>query len=66
MNALGIDAMRLLLVEDNDQLAHWLARILQDDGFMLDRVSDGEAAETALRSVPYDVVLLDLNLPHRC
>jgi two-component system response regulator TctD len=63
MNALGIEAMRLLLVEDNDQLAHWLARILQDDGFMLDRVSDGEAADTAMRAVPYDVVLLDLNLP---
>ncbi|ASL47357.1 Transcriptional regulatory protein tctD [Burkholderia sp. AD24] len=64
MNALGMEGMRLLLVEDNDQLAHWLARILLDDGFMLDRVSDGEAAESALRAVPYDVVLLDLNLPH--
>jgi two-component system response regulator TctD len=51
MNALGIDAMRLLLVEDNDQLAHWLAKILRDDGFMLDRVSDGEAAAAAVRSI---------------
>lgn len=55
--------MRLLLVEDNDQLAHWLERTLEDDGFVLDRVCDGEAAENALRFVPYDVVLLDLNLP---
>jgi two-component system response regulator TctD len=64
MNALGIDAMRLLLVEDNDQLAHWLAKILRDDGFMLDHVNDGEAADAAVRTMPYDVVLLDLNLPH--
>jgi two-component system, OmpR family, response regulator TctD len=63
MNALGMDAMRLLLVEDNDQLAHWLARMLRDEGFMLDHVSNGESAESALRATPYDVVLLDLNLP---
>lgn len=63
MNVREDPTMRLLLVEDNDQLAHWLARILQDDGFMLDRVSDGAAAEDALRAIPYDVVLLDLNLP---
>ncbi|MDE1179959.1 response regulator transcription factor [Paraburkholderia sp.] len=55
--------MRLLLVEDNDQLAHWLGRILEDDGFTLDRVCDGAAAESALRTMPYDVVLLDLNIP---
>jgi two-component system, OmpR family, response regulator TctD len=59
----GKEAMRLLLVEDNDQLAHWLARILEADVFALDRVSDGEAADRAVRGVPYDVVLLDLNLP---
>lgn len=55
--------MRLLLVEDNEELAHWLAMTLTDDGFMLDRVSSGEAAEDALRASAYDVVLLDLNLP---
>jgi two-component system, OmpR family, response regulator TctD len=55
--------MRLLLVEDNEQLAHWLIRTLTDDGFALDHVGDGEAAEDALRASPYDVVLLDLNLP---
>jgi len=55
--------MRLLLVEDNEQLAHWLTRTLTDDGFLLDHVGDGEAAEDALRASSYDVVLLDLNLP---
>jgi DNA-binding response OmpR family regulator len=55
--------MKLLLVEDNEQLAHWLGRILEDDGFSLDRVSDGDAADSALRTTPFDVVLLDLNIP---
>ena len=52
----GKEAMRLLLVEDNDQLAHWLARILEDDGFALDRVSDGEAADRAVRGDRKSVV----------
>ncbi|WP_347558886.1 response regulator transcription factor [Robbsia sp. KACC 23696] len=55
--------MKVLLVEDNEQLAHWIARILQDDGFLLDQVRDGENADLMLRTNHYDVVLLDLNLP---
>src|SRR5258708_34638435 len=59
-----VNLMKLLLVEDNEQLAHWLAKILEDDGFVLDRVSDGDAADRFLRTTRYDVVLLDLNLPN--
>lgn len=55
--------MKVLLVEDNEQLAHWLSRILEDDGFVLDHVKDGESADRFLRAGHYDVVLLDLNLP---
>jgi len=60
----AVNVMKLLLVEDNEQLAHWLAKILEDDGFVLDRVSDGDAADRFLRTTRYDVVLLDLNLPN--
>jgi len=28
----AVNVMKLLLVEDNEQLAHWLAKILEDDG----------------------------------
>ena len=55
--------MKVLLVEDNEQLAHWLMRILAEDGFVLDHVRDGESADRFLRIGRYDVVLLDLNLP---
>ena len=41
----AVNVMKLLLVEDNEELAHWLAKILEDDGFVLDRVSDGDAAD---------------------
>jgi two-component system response regulator TctD len=60
----AVNVMKLLLVEDNEELAHWLAKILEDDGFVLDRVSDGDAADRFLRTTRYDVVLLDLNLPN--
>ncbi|OXJ06568.1 response regulator transcription factor [Burkholderia sp. AU6039] len=55
--------MKLLLIEDNRQLAHWLTRTLIDDGFIVNHVLDGEAAEATLAGTRYDVVLLDLNLP---
>ncbi|WP_050454660.1 response regulator [Candidatus Burkholderia verschuerenii] len=55
--------MKLLLIEDNRQLAHWLAKTLTDEGFLVDHVLDGEAAEASLAGTRYDVVLLDLNLP---
>ena len=55
--------MRLLLIEDNRQLAHWLSKTLTDEGFLVEHALDGEIAEASLRDTRYDVVLLDLNLP---
>lgn len=55
--------MKLLLIEDNPTLSHWLAKMLKQDAFALDTVQDGDAADQLLRTNHYDVVLLDLNLP---
>ncbi|MBS0499573.1 MAG: response regulator transcription factor [Burkholderiaceae bacterium] len=55
--------MKLLLIEDNASLAHWLAQLLREQDFIVDSVADGEAADQLLRQQRYDVVLLDLNLP---
>jgi two-component system response regulator TctD len=55
--------MKLLLIEDNDQLAHWLASLLRAQEFVVDHVDDGDAADRLLQQQRYDVVLLDLNLP---
>ncbi|MEZ5605914.1 MAG: response regulator [Burkholderiaceae bacterium] len=56
--------MKLLLIEDNASLAHWLAQLLREQDFVVDSVADGEAADGLLRQQRYDVVLLDLNIPH--
>lgn len=55
--------MKLLLVEDNAQLAHWLAALLREQDFVVDHVADGSTADRLLTSQRYDVVLLDLHIP---
>ncbi|MBV9219106.1 MAG: response regulator [Methylobacteriaceae bacterium] len=55
--------MRLLLAEDNRDLAGWLARLLRQSNYVVDCVYDGEAADAALRVQTYALVILDLALP---
>lgn len=55
--------MRLLLVEDNQELSHWLSELLQKEGFSVDCVHDAEAANMLLSGERYDAMLLDLKLP---
>ena len=55
--------MKLLLLEDDAQLAHWLASLLREQDFVVDTVADGEAADRQLLQHSYDVLLLDLNVP---
>ena len=55
--------MKLLLIEDNAPLAHWLSEALRRAHFTVDHATDGESADTLLLTQHYDVVLLDLQLP---
>jgi len=55
--------MKLLLVEDSADLAHWVSNLLQTEQFAVDWAPDGEQAEIFLRTKIYDAVLLDLRLP---
>lgn len=55
--------MKLLLVEDNVELAHWIANLLRQEKFAIDCAPDGECADRMLATQHYDVVLLDLRLP---
>ncbi|WP_019449634.1 response regulator [Cupriavidus sp. BIS7] len=55
--------MKVLLIEDNDSLVHWLVRLLKEERFVVDTALDGEVADQLLLTQQYDVVLLDLQLP---
>jgi len=57
--------MRLLLVEDDMMIGEGVRQGLRQEGFALDWVREGEAAEHALRNNVYDGVLLDLGLPKK-
>jgi len=55
--------MRILLAEDDLLLGDGLRAGLQQLGFQVDWVRDGEAAERELRAEPYAAAVLDLGLP---
>lgn len=55
--------MRLLVVEDEPDLADVIARGLRRDGHAVDVASRSVDADLKLRSAGYDVVVLDWNLP---
>jgi DNA-binding response OmpR family regulator len=55
--------MRLLLVEDNEQLSQLLVKGLDAAGFMMDAVGTASEAVAALAAVAYAAVVLDLGLP---
>ena len=57
--------MRLLLVEDDAMIGEGLRKGLRQDGFSVDWVTDGVAAEVALGAGHYDLLLLDISLPRK-
>ncbi len=55
--------MRVLLAEDDPDLAQQLAEVLEQAGYAVDRAPDGEEAQFLGETEPYDAVILDLGLP---
>ena len=57
--------MRLLLAEDDNMIGEAVRAGLRRQGFAVDWVRDGVAAEQALLAEAYDACLLDLGLPRK-
>lgn len=57
------DTARLLIVEDDDQLAGLLLEYLSQHGFELSRVASGDAVAEHVFTTQPDLVVLDLMLP---
>ncbi len=57
--------MRLLIVEDDTLLGDGIQAGLSQQGYAVDWVEDGEAADTALMTNEYELMVLDLGLPKR-
>ena len=55
--------MRILIVEDDRNLAEFVARGLRAERFAVDVVTNGKEGEEFSHSYPYDLMILDLMLP---
>ena len=55
--------MRVLLVEDDPAISHFLVKGLSEELHVVDLVEDGLAAEERALSDEYDVIVLDVMLP---
>jgi len=55
--------MRLLVVEDEPDLAATLQKALTEEGFAVDVIGEGEEALWQAESLQYDAIVLDLMLP---
>lgn len=56
--------MRILLIEDEPELAHWLSRTLaRQAGFIVEWSDNGLIADKRLQCEEFDAIVLDLGLP---
>jgi class 3 adenylate cyclase len=56
-------SFRVLVVDDDPDMAAFLARMLAREGLAVDTVNDGDAAIMQALSTPPDLILLDVMLP---
>jgi DNA-binding response OmpR family regulator len=57
--------VRILIVEDDPRLARSLRRGLEEEGYGVDAVRDGEGAIAAAAGTEFDALVLDVMLPGR-
>lgn len=55
--------IRILLIEDDAEIAEFILRGLREEAFIVERAADGQEGWFALQSGSWDVVLLDWWLP---
>lgn len=55
--------MKILVAEDDLEIARQLVSALQDEGYAVDLAPDGEAALNLINEGTYDAIVLDLGLP---
>ena len=55
--------MRILVVEDDEKIASFVAKGLRQSGYAVDHCADGARALELAQSVAYDGAIIDLMLP---
>lgn len=57
--------MHILLIEDDKEAAAWLAKGLEESGYLVDHAADGEDGLHLALTEQYDVLIVDRMLPKR-
>lgn len=55
--------MKILIVEDDESVARFLKQATQEAGYTVEAVDDGLLALQTVKTLPFDVILLDVMLP---
>ena len=61
-----VNVTRILYMEDDPGLSRLLQKSLQRRGYVVDTAADGEEGLRALDASPYDLLLVDYNMPFLC
>jgi len=62
-HAVNLDAMRILVVEDEPRLLRNLAKALREEGYAVDTAEAGDEGFYKAESCNYDAIVLDVMLP---
>jgi len=54
---------RILLVDDDSQVAKYLTTVLEENGYSVTAATSGKEALASLRECRPDLLILDLNMP---
>ena len=57
--------MKILFVEDNEDLSRYTKELLEDRGYVVETALDGAVAQRLIDGGEYDVIILDILLPHK-
>src|SRR5262252_4996734 len=57
--------MRILVIEDEKKTATFLAKGLREAGFAVDVAIDGESGLKLARTTKFDLLIVDIMLPHK-
>ena len=55
--------MRILIIEDEKDLAFIIKKGLEEEGYIVDEANDGEEGQYMAENYPADVIILDIMLP---
>ena len=58
------NAPHILVVDDDNRIRDLLARYLQDNGFRVTTAVDAASARACMRSLSFDLLILDVMMPH--